>query len=364
MTVAGRHDIGFASAFHADALRAIEQLGPLAAREVSTATTMYFGNWLEWPGWLRNGTSLGCSGPLPKVISTADDLLIIANLLEHAGETTLLSWVLQDIRQPIGPIGALAFTNAPTLNDALRSLVRLININGPYLSASLEVREEQLLFRFEEKVPLGRLAHFMGLMAMVLAYRLVATMTHDTPDKVQLQSTYPEDSEVRHLLPQLGCNTQTGGTLNVLSIPSDWKLKQNTLADGNLWRLANEQIASRERVRGAPDALAEIRARVATFLTEQRRAPRLKQMASEMKASPRTLTRLLSAHQTDFHEIVEQERRLRAMMLINDPSLTLAEIAVALGFTDMSSFGRSFRHWFGVPPGQFRLQPDMQKGVQ
>lgn len=358
------HDSPGAPPFRADALRAIAHLGTLANRTVPTATTMYFGNWLEWPDWLRNGTSLSGSGPLPNHVSTADDLVIIANILDHTGETKLLSWILQDIRQPIGPIAALAFTNAPTLNDALRSLVRLMNINGPYLSASLEVQDDQLQFRFKENVPLGRLAHFMGLMAMVLAYRLVATMTYETMDKVHLQSTYAEDSNVQPLLQVLGCRAQVGAPMNVLSIPSGWKLKQNTLADGNLWKLANEQIASRERMRNAPDTLAEIRARVALFLTDQKRAPRLKQMASEMGTSARTITRILAVHETDFHEIVEQERRARASMLINDPSLSLAEIAVALGFTDMSSFGRSFRHWFGVPPGRFRQQREVQFSVR
>jgi len=40
--------------------------------------------------------------------------------------------------------------------------------------------------------------------------------------------------------------------------------------------------------------------------------------------------------------------------VIADQSISLAEAARALGFSDMSSFGRSVRNWFGETPGNLR----------
>ena len=34
--------------------------------------------------------------------------------------------------------------------------------------------------------------------------------------------------------------------------------------------------------------------------------------------------------------------------------LPLSEIAVRLGYTDVSAFSHAFRRWFGVSPGGFR----------
>jgi AraC-like DNA-binding protein len=70
--------------------------------------------------------------------------------------------------------------------------------------------------------------------------------------------------------------------------------------------------------------------------------------------SERSLGRLLAAGGTSFQAIIDDERRSRAAQMINDPAVSLAEIAEALGFPDVSSFGRSFRRWFGQTPGQFR----------
>ena len=45
---------------------------------------------------------------------------------------------------------------------------------------------------------------------------------------------------------------------------------------------------------------------------------------------------------------------LRAAQLINDPALPIRAITEQLGFPDVSSFGRKFRHWFGDSPARFR----------
>jgi AraC-like DNA-binding protein len=81
---------------------------------------------------------------------------------------------------------------------------------------------------------------------------------------------------------------------------------------------------------------------------------RLKQAAAQFNLSSRTIVRLLARHDTSFHALVEQERKARAMLVIADESISLAEASRQLGFSDMSSFGRSFRQWFGDTPGSVR----------
>jgi AraC-like DNA-binding protein len=70
--------------------------------------------------------------------------------------------------------------------------------------------------------------------------------------------------------------------------------------------------------------------------------------------SERSLGRMLAAAGTSFQAIIDDERRSRAARMINDPSLSLKDIADLLGFPDVSSFGRSFRRWFNDTPGHMR----------
>ena len=75
--------------FTQDAEFTIAFLGDEAGRSVTTGSLMHFGGWAGWPAWLRDGSSLGGSGPLPQRLTVADDLRVLANLLDH-GKLELL----------------------------------------------------------------------------------------------------------------------------------------------------------------------------------------------------------------------------------------------------------------------------------
>ena len=342
------------SSFRTHVNHTIANLGLVAENSVPTVILGHFGEWLEWPDWLRDGTSLSGSGPLPPFISLADDLNITANIIEHVGEDQFLKRIMQEVHQPTGPFAELSFANAPTLGHALEALVRLINLNGGHLRASLEKTGAILHFNLEDVVPLGRTSDPLGLTKLIYAYRLIASSKFDLSQDLVLNSTYPNNRHARAIGTLFQCKIVTGAPANGLLMPLHWADKANISFNDSLWKLANEQIAHAERERSPSAALMEIRVKVAQILSDRHRAPRLKQMAAETGVSPRTITRLLAAQGTSFHEIVEQERRYRASKLINDPSLSLQTIATSLGFTDMSSFGRSFRLWFGQTPGRVR----------
>jgi hypothetical protein len=60
--------------FTQDAEFTIAFLGDEAGRSVTTGSLMHFGGWAGWPAWLREGSSLNGSGPLPQRLTVADDL--------------------------------------------------------------------------------------------------------------------------------------------------------------------------------------------------------------------------------------------------------------------------------------------------
>ena len=121
-----------------------------------------------------------------------------------------------------------------------------------------------------------------------------------------------------------------------------------------LWAVARTKLAALENETGEPEDVAAVRAFIIHMLIYEQRVPRLKQVAAHLGLSSRTIVRLLARHDTSFHALVEQERKARALLVIADQSVSLAEAARALGFSDMSSFGRSFRNWFGDTPGNLR----------
>lgn len=56
------------------------------------------------------------------------------------------------------------------------------------------------------------------------------------------------------------------------------------------------------------------------------------------------------------HRYVKQRRVARAREMLVATNLPVAEIALALGFSDQSHFTRRFREVTGLPPAAYRLQ--------
>ncbi|MCA1457480.1 AraC family transcriptional regulator [Bradyrhizobium sp. BRP22] len=78
-------------------------------------------------------------------------------------------------------------------------------------------------------------------------------------------------------------------------------------------------------------------------------------IAGMLAVSPQTLRRrLLEEEDCGFQEIKDRLRRDLATHLLQKSRLPLEEIAVSLGFSELSTFHRAFRRWTGVTPGEFR----------
>jgi AraC-like DNA-binding protein len=79
-------------------------------------------------------------------------------------------------------------------------------------------------------------------------------------------------------------------------------------------------------------------------------------MATERHVSERTLKRQLRARGTTFRALVDELKRERAMELLERKSLSVQEVAHALGYGDPANFHRAFRRWFGISPESWRKE--------
>lgn len=82
-------------------------------------------------------------------------------------------------------------------------------------------------------------------------------------------------------------------------------------------------------------------------------APTPEQAASYVNMSYRTLQRRLAVESTSYREILDNTRKNMATQLIESKKVPLIEVAFLLGFSDASSFSRSFKRWTGVTPARY-----------
>ncbi len=82
--------------------------------------------------------------------------------------------------------------------------------------------------------------------------------------------------------------------------------------------------------------------------------PNLGHVAKAMACSPRTLQRQLNSCATDFRTLLDDTRRRLALAYLKDSKNTLTQIAFLLGYSEVSTFNRSFKRWTGKTPLDYR----------
>lgn len=86
--------------------------------------------------------------------------------------------------------------------------------------------------------------------------------------------------------------------------------------------------------------------------------PSLDHVARALHRSSRTLQRQLHRDGLQFQTVVDDTRRLLANGYLQDPHLTLTDIAGLLGYAEQSAFTRAYRRWTGMPPNRARRHAD------
>lgn len=81
---------------------------------------------------------------------------------------------------------------------------------------------------------------------------------------------------------------------------------------------------------------------------------RLETVARDLAVSPRTLQRRLATGGSSFEALVDDATREIAEKHLRASSLSLAEIAYLLGYSEPAAFSRAFKRWTGTTPHAFR----------
>ncbi len=73
-----------------------------------------------------------------------------------------------------------------------------------------------------------------------------------------------------------------------------------------------------------------------------------------LRLSRRTLQRRLHAEKTSFQTVLREVRAELAVNYLSDARLKLREVAMLLGYSNISSFTTAFKSWYDMPPAEYR----------
>lgn len=249
--------------------------------------------------------------------------------------------------------GLLGFVlgSAPTLGDAFERLGRFSRLLSDELSIEVQVSSRRAIVRYA----MAARPHVAALFEMSFVH-LVRTARRGTEDRFRASEivfSHPVDlATLAKALPGVeiirGRHDEVRCDPSMLALPL---LGANRTLLGILERQANGML---EKLPLADDFLASVRGAVLRELALGE--PTLAMVAERLGIGARTLQRRLSAHEVNYQALLDHVRRDEALIRLQAPEVSIAEVARGLGYRDASAFHHAFRRWTGESPGRTKAR--------
>ena len=309
---------------------------------------------LGYPEWFFDGTNFsGSTANIPNMIALDDYLQIIGNLFTKVSDPT----IHLDLPRNRGPaiFGnlALGMQHASTLADGLKLYAKYSNGAYPFVRYSWKVDSTGMWIQLDSLVKHDAIPYLLqnGMLNLV---RYVRQFRASPPEACRVSLGIPPIYDPDLYPIGFQCPVQFNAAATAIFVPDKWITEKNMNYDETLWRIAISRIEEELRRFGQLETITNLSKLIDANRTDNGKPPRINLIAKILGISARTLNRQLASENTSFKNLVETVQKQRAEELIIYSHLSIDNISELLGFSDQSSFGRSFRRWFGLSPRRYR----------
>jgi AraC-like DNA-binding protein len=268
----------------------------------------------------------------------------ITRAIQLTGEPALA--VHLGLRMRVSSHGFLGFAamTAGTVREALELAVRFAAIRTSVIGLALVVEGDTAQLVIEEREGLGALREFVVLALLVGIWQLGIELTGRVPEGFA-ECTFPAPAFAGPFAEKIRFDRPENRLVFAATL-LDLPLKN---ADTVATQLAISQCERELASTNDGELAAKIRAAL-----DGDAATTLPVVAKKLKLSTRTLKRRLADQHTSFSKLRDDLRRQRALLLVDNRTLSIGEIATRLGYTELPNFTRAFRKWTGMTPIAYR----------
>ena len=288
---------------------------------------------------------------LPGAQVPVDTLVaLVEKTRARAGEPAFGVFLGLQMRAPAhGYLGFAAMTSA-TLRQALEVAARFAPTRTDAIRLRLHSDDSQASLVIEERADFGPARDAILFSIAIGLWQIGNALTgRDLPGSADFAFERPAYVD---RFPQLIESARFGQPVNQLVFDARQLDLPLTTADPGSFRLAYEQC---ERTLEAIGATGQLLERVRQLVLRPEGGCRsLEEVSAEVHVSARTLKRRLAAQELTYTEVLDEQRRERALLLLRSPTLSMDDVATKLGYSDTANFSRAFRRWTGVSPGSYR----------
>jgi len=249
-----------------------------------------------------------------------------------------------------------AAVSAPTLGAALENLIGLfryhqesstmhfVHGNDGFVRIEYQIQAPEILERRQDaELSLG----------MFLNVVRECCGANWSPDEVHFEHPRPPDFQDHERA--FGAPVYFAQPTNALLFKPhilDRRMPACDLTLMTMMRTCLEQLA---QIDDAPRSLFDsIRTTIRTRLPQG--CPTFETVSEDLRVTPAAMHRALALEGVQFKDLIDATRRDLAVSYLRQHHLPISEIALLLGYSELSAFSRAVRRWTGVSPTQVRLK--------
>jgi AraC-like DNA-binding protein len=251
----------------------------------------------------------------------------------------------------VGVLGYLTLS-CDTVAEALQRFQRYQRLLHDGDTARLEIRHDQACLCWSNQYgPSTQLSDEVLVMGMIANLRAMTGQPDLQPTRINFVCAAPLSTQEYQQFVQ--CPIAFDQPQLELHFPVDYLRLSVTNSDPALKQLLEQQAQTLLSVLPQQVDFFD-RLQQAMVKSVQGGEPTLETVARSLAMSRRTLHRRLQERGLVFKELLKAIRYQLARQYLAERHLTLAEIALLLGYSEQSAFSRAFRHWSGTTPLQYQ----------
>ena len=255
-----------------------------------------------------------------------------------------------------GPLGVATFS-APDLRTALTLLAEYGRTRVEFFETTISEDSAGLKINFAEAFDLENLRLFITETVLSGLFAAIDFFIGAGQFKGQIYFSYAKPSYWQRYHDAFGGNVQFNRSATEIIVAPCLLSVPSPVADARLHREAVaicEQDLEKLRAGETAKPIFSIEQKVSKLISENPgRLWTSNEVAAKLCMSSRTLIRKLALEGTKFQIIRDEQAKKQAANYLTDASLSVESIGHLLGFSDVSSFRRSFKRWFGETPSQY-----------
>ena len=279
----------------------------------------------------------------------------VRRLLEALDERLAPGWHIEmaarmDVAHH-GPLGIAAITS-PTLGDALEIMTKFGEIRAPFAWGEIRAAGDTVQIRYHEREHLGSLRPVLMEIMQLAGLQVIGHVLGRIGPRLVWHLPAGRESLRAEFAARFDGALRFHGDQYTTTLPAAWLAAPCLLYDEAMHKVSLarcEELLQQVAERSALEV--EVRQ---CLLTAGGRSPGLERVAQRLNISRRTLIRRLKREGTSYRRILDEVHRSLAREYLVTTRWGVADIGYRLGYQDAANFGRAFRRWYGVPPGEYR----------